>query len=55
MNPGERIGAMNRDLVRRFFLAHIGCTKIECAAGLGLSVSAVGRHVAQLRREWDVT
>jgi len=52
-NPGARIGHANREAVRRFFAEHIGCTQTECAQALGLSVEAVGRHVATLRKEWS--
>lgn len=50
---GALIGRENREAVRRFFLEHIGCSHIECAKALGLSVVAVGRHVARLREEWE--
>jgi predicted ArsR family transcriptional regulator len=52
-SPGAVIGEHNREAVRRFFAAHIGCTKLECARALGLSPMAVGRHVATLRGEWS--
>jgi hypothetical protein len=51
-SPGWKIGHENREAVRRFFATHIGCTNFECAAALDLSVMAVGRHVATLRKEW---
>jgi predicted ArsR family transcriptional regulator len=46
------IGEENRERVRAYFLAHVGCTNQECAKALGLSVMSVGRHVATLRKEW---
>ena len=52
LNPGALIGAENREAVRTFFLAHVGCTNVECASALGLSVAAVGRHITTLRKEW---
>ena len=51
-SPGAKIGHENREAVRRFFADHVGCTNVECAAAIGLSVMAVGRHVATLRKEW---
>lgn len=51
-SPGAAIGHENRERVRRFFAEHIGCTNVECAKALDLSVMAVGRHVATLRTEW---
>jgi hypothetical protein len=39
-------------IVRTFFAAHIGCLNVECAATIGLSVFAVGRHIAAIRKEW---
>jgi len=51
-SPGAKIGHENREAVRQFFTSHIGCTNIECAKALGLSVFAVGRHIATLREEW---
>ena len=50
--PGYKIGNDNREAVRTYFLARVGCTNRECAKALGLSVMAVGRHVATLRKEW---
>jgi hypothetical protein len=52
LSPGAKVGHENREAVRQFFADHIGCTNVECAAALKLSVDAVGRHVATLRREW---
>jgi hypothetical protein len=52
LSPGAKVGHENREAVRAFFSAHIGCTNRECALALGLSVEAVGRHIATLRREW---
>lgn len=51
--PGYQIGHDNREAVRTYFLSHVGCTNTECAAFLGLSVMAVGRHIKTLRREWS--
>jgi predicted ArsR family transcriptional regulator len=50
--PGYKIGHDNREAVRTWLTAHLGGTQRECAAALGLSVLAVGRHVATLRAEW---
>lgn len=52
-SPGKVIGDANREAVRAYFASHIGCTSVECGASLGLSVMAVGRHVATLRKEWE--
>lgn len=52
-SPGYKIGHENREAVRQFFAAHIGCTNAECAKATGLSAMAVGRHIATLRKEWD--
>lgn len=52
-SPGVRIGHENREAVRKFFAEHIGCTNVECAKALGLSVMAVGRHIKTLREEWS--
>lgn len=49
--PGEEIGRLNREAVRKYFMEHIGATKRECSEATGLSVSAVGRHVARIRGE----
>lgn len=51
-SPGAAIGHANREAVRQFFRTHVGCTQSECAKALGLSVMAVNRHVATLRKEW---
>lgn len=51
-SPGAQIGAQNREAVRQYFAGHIGCSNVECAQALGLSVMAVGRHIATLRRAW---
>lgn len=50
--PGAQIGRDNREAVRAYVLAHVGVTNRECAAALGLSVMAVGRHIKTLRQEW---
>lgn len=52
VSPGAKIGRANREAVRRFFAEHIGCTNVEAAMALGLSIMAVGRHVATIRAEW---
>lgn len=52
-SPGAKIGFENRQAVQQFFASHIGCTNRECAAAVGLSESAVGRHIASLRKEWS--
>lgn len=52
MGPGYKIGHDNREAVRTWFTSHIGCTARECAAALGLSVEAVGRHLKTIRAEW---
>ena len=49
---GAKIGHENREAVRAYFASHIGCTNVECAKAIGLSVMAVGRHIAKLRKEW---
>lgn len=51
-SPGYRVGHDNREAVRAYFLSHVGCTNVECASALGLSVMTVGRHVKTLRQEW---
>jgi predicted transcriptional regulator len=50
--PGEKLGHKNREAVRWFFVTHPGCSQIDCAKALGLSVVAVNRHVKRLRAEW---
>lgn len=50
--PGYVIGHENRERVREYFLTHVGCSNVDCSKALGLSVYAVGRHVAKLREEW---
>ncbi len=52
-SPGIQIGHDNREAVRAFFIAHIGCTNKECAKAIDLSVFSVGRHIKTLRKEWD--
>lgn len=51
-SPGAKIGHENREAVRAYFASHIGCTNVECGKAIGLSVMAVGRHIATLRKEW---
>lgn len=52
--PDQRIvGAQNLIRVRAYFASHLGCTNVECARALGLSIMAVGRHVATLRANWQ--
>lgn len=50
--PGYDIGRTNLEQVREFFASHLCATNRECAAALGLSVFAVGRHVRTIRSEW---
>ena len=38
--------------VLAFFMEHICATQRECAEALGLSVMAVNRHVARIRKGW---
>lgn len=52
LSPGARLGHDNREAVRAWLLNHVGGTNRECSAALGLSIMAVGRHVAKLRSEW---
>jgi len=52
-HPGVVIGEANREAIRRFLREHLGATNVECADALGLSVVAVGRHVRQIRAEWN--
>ncbi len=47
------LGRRNTARVREWFAAHMGATNIECAAALGLSNGAVGRHVQIIRQEWS--
>jgi len=47
-----QLGRDNRDAVRSYFKSHLCATQRECAAALGLSVTAVGRHVKAIRAEW---
>lgn len=54
VNPGAAIGAGNRQRVLDWLLAHPGGTNVECAAALGLSVEAVGRHVKAIRAKWPL-
>lgn len=49
----RRIGKANRDRVRQWLRDHLGGTRKECAEALGMNVSVVGRHVAEIRREWE--
>lgn len=50
---GAEIGRRNREAVRAYFLAHIGCSQLECAEAIGVGVFAVGRHIKRLRAEWE--
>lgn len=53
IHPGILIGHTNREAVREYFKTHIGCTNVECAKALNLSVYATGRHINTIRREWN--
>lgn len=33
-SPGAKVGYENREAVRQFFAAHIGCSNVECAKAL---------------------
>lgn len=46
------LGRENLAAVREYFSSHLCATNRECAAALGLSVMAVGRHVKTIRAEW---
>jgi hypothetical protein len=46
------IGQANLEAVREYFRTHLCATNRECAAALGLSVYAVGRHAKTIRAEW---
>ncbi len=50
--PGYEIGRKNKERVRQYFQEHLCATNRECAAALGMSEMAVGRHVAAIRSEW---
>jgi hypothetical protein len=47
------IGQANLEAVREYFRTHLCATNRECAAALGLSVYAVGRHAKTIRAEWQ--
>lgn len=49
---GGDVGRHNHPIVRAWFLAHPCATNREAARALGLSVGAIGRHVARIRAEW---
>lgn len=46
------LGQANLEAVREYFRTHLCATNKECAAALGLSVYAVGRHAKTIRKEW---
>jgi hypothetical protein len=46
------VGEENLVRVRQFFATYLCATQRECAAALGLSVTAVNRHVRTIRAEW---
>lgn len=46
-------GEANRERVREWFRLHLCGTSRECAASVGLSEMAVGRHVKAIRAEWE--
>ena len=45
-------GDATRELVKQYFLEHLGCTRVECAADLGLSGNTVNKYVQSIRAEW---
>lgn len=45
-------GDANRERVRKWFREHLCGTNRECAAAVGLTEYAVGRHVKAIRAEW---
>lgn len=49
----KEISEINRDSVRAFLIAHPGCKQTEISSNLGLSLMAVSRHVAAIRKEWE--
>lgn len=46
------LGNKNRTAVRALLESHLGISRTEIAAKLGLSPMAVTRHVAAIRSEW---
>jgi len=52
-HPAVVVSEANRKAIRKYFREHLGCTNVECADALGLSVVAVGRHVRRIRAEWN--
>lgn len=52
MTSPRIIGAANREAVRTLLASHLGISRTEIAAQLGLSPMAVTRHVTAIRREW---
>jgi biotin operon repressor len=48
----KQIGRDNRERVRAYFLAHVGCTNIECAKALSLDRRSIWKHIKRLRQEW---
>ena len=42
-----------RKTVRDYYLTHLGCTRQECAAALGINVQTVKRHINAMRKDWD--
>lgn len=51
-SPGAARGHENYRRIYQFFRDHVGCSNRECAAALGLSEYAVGRHVSEIRKTW---
>ncbi len=45
-------GAANKEAVRALLASHLGISRVEIAARLGLSPMAVTRHVTSIRAEW---
>ena len=48
-----RRAAETRTQIKQYFRDHVGVTRQECAAALGLSLNTVCKHVNVLRREWE--
>lgn len=43
-------GARNRERVRQFFADKPSASRAECSKQLGLSIEAIGRHLAALAK-----
>lgn len=46
------LGEENYIRVLAYFMTHICATQRECSEELGLSIMAVNRHVARIRKGW---